>query len=99
MQFILALLFSVFAALFANAAPAPPLDGALFHRGDSGSTSPGNAGQCNAGPTHCCNTYTATSNYDASTASVVSSLLGVVVGDLGNGLGIGCSSLVGGASW
>lgn len=98
MQFILAFLLSVFAALFANAAPAPPVGGALraslFRRGDSS-----DAGQCNAGPTHCCNTYTATSNYDASTASVVSSLLGVVVGDLGNGLGIGCSSLVGGASW
>ena len=103
MQFVLFILFSLFAALLVNAGLAPqPVHtkrlSASFRRGDSGSGSGGQS-QCNAGPTHCCNTVAQTSDLDASTTNFIGSLLGVAAGDLLNGVGIGCSALVGGASW
>ncbi|KZT67521.1 hydrophobin-domain-containing protein [Daedalea quercina L-15889] len=55
------------------------------------------AGSCNAGPVVCCNSAQSANNLDDGVTALLG-LLGINVSDLANDVGLGCTSLVGGAS-
>ncbi|KAI0720858.1 fungal hydrophobin-domain-containing protein [Fomitopsis betulina] len=54
-------------------------------------------GQCNTGPVVCCNSVESPGGLSSSTKGILG-LLGISVGDILDDVGLGCSSLVGGAS-
>ncbi|KZT67523.1 hydrophobin-domain-containing protein [Daedalea quercina L-15889] len=102
MQFVLTFISALLAAIFVNATPVSygvdvsadaKVGASLFRRGGSS----GGAGSCNAGANYCCNSVTNASNADESTTGILNAI-GVDLSDTLNNVGLGCTSLVGGAS-
>ncbi|KAH9927575.1 uncharacterized protein B0H18DRAFT_1118383 [Fomitopsis serialis] len=93
MQFILTFISALFAALFAVAAPTN-IGANLNAR--AGLAVRDGSSSCSAGPVLCCDSVESANNLSSNTTSTLGAL-GISVGDLLNDIGVGCSSLSGGA--